>query len=114
MKEKLGVVFVPVCIILMLISNILFFNVVDYFDLSSILVAGTLFLIISWCADLYIRDYITDVRHKQKLVSTFITCLLFVILMIVSYFIYNNILNNLNIIQTIIKSLNIKFLIRFV
>ncbi len=113
MKIK-NLVSIIISIIVIFISSILLFSLVEYYDLESFILVGGPLIIITRFADLCIRDFITRERHKQVLVSTFITTLLLVVLFAAGYFVYTNVLGNIDIYKVVIESFNITSLLKYV
>ena len=113
MKIK-NLLLIFISIIVMFVSSILLFNVVEYYDLESFISVGAVLILVTRFADLSIRDFITSKRHKQALVSTFITTLLLIAIFVAGYFVYTNVLMNMDIFKFIIESLNITPLLKFV
>lgn len=109
-----GIVSIAISVVLMFLIGILGFSLVEYYDVTSIIVVGAPLLVIARFADLNIRDYITRERHMQILISTFVTTLLVVGLLVGAFFIYTNVLNNMDIYKTVIEALNITPLLKYV
>lgn len=103
-----------VSVVVIFITAILSFSLVEYYDVASIIVVGLPLIIVARFADLNIRDYITRERHMQILISTFVTTVLVAGLIVGAYFLYTNVLNNMDIYKTIIEALNIKPLLKYV
>ncbi len=113
MKVK-GLISIVISIIIIFILSLFVYNTVLYYDLESFLFVGVPLLLVIRFADLAIRDFITNERHKQVLVSTFITTLVLIILFVASYFVYTSVLQNMDIFKTIIETFNITPLLKYV
>ena len=113
MKIKNIVIFV-ISVAVMFAVSILYYSLIEYYDLESVLVVGLPLIIIARFADLSIRDFIAKDRHKQVLIATFITTLVYVSIFIAGYFMYTTVFNHIDIYKNIITALNIPSLSGFV
>ena len=112
MKIK-KIILLVISIIAMFISIILGYSLVEYYDLESIVYIGIPLLAIIRFSDLYIRDFISDIRHKQRLIATFVTTLVLIAFLIVGYIIFKT-LNSPDIYKFIIETFKISGLMQYV
>lgn len=113
MKIKNIIIFV-ISVAIMFAVSILYYSLIEYYDLESVLIIGLPLIIIARFADLAIRDFIAKDRHEQVLVATFITTLVYIAIFVAGYFMYTNIFNHIDIYKNIITTFNISGLAKFV